>query len=179
MSPTRRPRRFAPGRITPALRALGCAVLVWASSGTPKAWAQEDNRYLLGPDRQLEMIVHIIGEVKSPGEYRVRDNTTALDLLSKAGGPTEFANLGAILLRHTQPASPHPAAAAGPAVLKINLGKYLKDASATPPPVLQPGDVVSVPGNGWRKWRNGFSVVRDLAVVASAYFLYVRSTKDN
>ncbi len=161
------------------LRTWVGAVALWALQGAPRACAQEDNRYLLGQDRQLEMIVHIIGEVKAPGEYRVHDNTTALELLSKAGGPTEFANLGAILIRHTQPGGPGAALAAGPSVQKINLGKYLHDSTATPPPVLQPGDFVSVPGNRWRTWRSGFSVVRDLAVVASAYFLYLRAHNNN
>lgn len=179
MRPMSYPTRRDHSAFEIALRAIGCAAALWALLGTPRVFAQEDNRYLLGQDRQLEMIVHIIGEVKTPGEYRVRDNTTALELLSKAGGPTEFANLGAILIRHTLPASPGTATAAGPAVQKINMGKYLHDGGATPPPVLQPGDFVSVPGNAWRTWRNGFSVVRDLAVVASAYFLYLRAEHGN
>ena len=139
--------------------------------------AQEDSRYLLGPDRQLEMIVYILGEVKAPGEYRVRDNTTALELLSKAGGPTEYADLSEIVLRHTTPPGRTPAGV-GPEVVKLDLGRFLKHADAPPPPVLQPGDVMRVPGNKWRAWRTSFSVVRDLAVIASAYFLYVRAEKD-
>ena len=54
---------------------------------------QKKAKYILGEDRKLEIIVHIIGEVKNPGEYRVLDGTNVLELLSKSGGPTEFSKL--------------------------------------------------------------------------------------
>ncbi len=50
--------------------------------------AQEKERYLLGDEQKLEMIVHVFGEVARPGEYRVADDTNVLELISKAGGPT-------------------------------------------------------------------------------------------
>ena len=45
-------------------------------------------------------------------------------------------------------------------------------------PVLQPGDVVFVPKNSWHKWKDVSAVIRDVSVVASAYFLYVRATRN-
>ena len=45
-------------------------------------------------------------------------------------------------------------------------------------PTLQPGDVVVVPRNGFSKWKSVAGILRDLSVVASAYFLYLRTTKD-
>ena len=59
-------------------------------------FGQDREKYLIGSEKKLEMIVHIMGEVRKPGEYRVEDNTTLLELISKAGGPTQFASLGGV-----------------------------------------------------------------------------------
>jgi hypothetical protein len=63
-------------------------------------------------------------------------------------------------------------------ILHVNLDRVMRDREANPPPVLQPGDVVMVPKNTWHRWRDFASVARDLSVIASAYFLYLRATKD-
>ena len=49
---------------------------------------------------QLKVVVHIWGEVRSPGEYTVPAGTNILELISKAGGPTEYANMGKVKLTH-------------------------------------------------------------------------------
>src|SRR5688572_8546323 len=51
-----------------------------------------DDKYILGAESRLEIVVHVLGEVERPGEYRVTDETDVLELISKAGGPTRFAN---------------------------------------------------------------------------------------
>lgn len=127
------------------------------------------------------MLVHIIGEVQRPGEYRVYDRTTVLELLSKAGGPTEFSRLSRVTVRRTAGSrSPFDTVGIGEIrieILAVNLQRAIRDNHGPRPPLLMPGDVVFVPTNSWRTWRNVAAVVRDVAVVSSAYFLYLRAVR--
>jgi len=151
------------------------------------ATAQQEDNYILGEERRLEMVVHVLGEVQRPGEYRVADDTDVLELISKAGGGSQFANLSGIMITrlNPQPASYeiaqggtngdlHPSER----LIRVNVDEILKGKSTTPVPILQPGDVVSVPRNGWFKWRTAAAVLRDLSVVFTAYLLAVRTFED-
>ena len=147
------------------------------------AYSQEKDSYILGEERKLEIIVYVLGEVVRPGEYRVNDNTNIAELLAKAGGPTEFANLNFVKITRVESSllqfrgsSPSPEAFRKK-IIQVNVGKYFDNVDAGPLPVLEPGDIVYIPKNKWHAWRSAASVMRDLAVVASAYFLYLRSTK--
>jgi polysaccharide export outer membrane protein len=133
------------------------------------AFGQGQDDYLVGLDKRLEIRVHILGEVASPGEYRVPDNTTVLELVSKAGGPTEFANAGDVSIKRER------ADGTGSHIVNVDIKAYLTEEDAAPPPVLRPGDVVTVPRNNMHRWRTAFTMIRDLSVVASAYFLYLRT----
>lgn len=143
----------------------------------------QDEVYTHEDSRRLQIRVHIIGEVKEPGEYLVFDNTDVLELISKAGGPTEFGNLGRVRIRRSAVPIPiHDVLSNGSTngdesaekLLHADLMAYLNAQSDVPPPVLRPGDVVTVPSNSWRTWRRVFSMVRDVAVIASVYLLYLR-----
>jgi len=148
------------------------ALLTFLAITTPVvvARAQVGDRYILGQEKKLEMMVHIIGEVKAPGEYQVVDGTSVLELLSKAGGPTEYSKLSGIILTHAvAPAGPNPR------VVYVDLDQYLHSPQAVQIPGLQPGDVVTVPRNRKYRWKFVAGILRDLSVVASAYFLGVRA----
>ena len=132
--------------------------------------AQVGDRYILGQEKKLEMMVHILGEVKAPGEYQVVDGTSVLELLSKAGGPTEYSKLSGIILTHAV-----AAAGPNPRVVSVDLDQYLNSPNAISIPGLQPGDVVMVPRNRKYRWKFVAGILRDLSVVASAYFLGVRA----
>jgi len=143
--------------------------------------AQDAKGYFVDkPEGQLQMIVHIIGEVKRPGEYQVSDKTNVLELLSKAGGPTQFSKLGGVTISRVQHAVGSNGSDGnghieiGNQVMKVDLNKYLKRRNLSPPPVLKPGDVVLVSRNGWSKWRMASTILRDLTVPVSLYFLYLR-----
>ena len=150
---------------------------------TQNALGQTQDKYMFGEQHELEIIVHIMGEVHHPGEYKVRDNTNLAELLAKAGGPTEFSNLNSVIISRLE--QPKLYAANGGAYqnlkkrsIKVSLGDYLKkENKITRVPDLLPGDIVLVPRNNWHKWRLAATIVRDLSVVASAYFLYLRATK--
>ncbi len=138
---------------------------------TTHARAQEGDRYSVGGERRLEIWVHVLGEVKNPGEFRVPDTTDILELISRAGGPTDLAKLSAVRLTHAE-------AKDAPRVLVVDLDAFLKQSVAAPLPPLLPGDVVVVPRNAMSKWKSAAGIFRDVSVVASAYFLYLRATKD-
>ncbi len=136
--------------------------------GPAVAQQQTSDPYLLGEEQRLEFVVHVLGEVERPGEYRVPDDTDVLEAISKAGGPTEFAHLGNVSLRRRDPG------ASGVAVSNVDLSSFLKHESDAPPPILGPGDVITVPRNKMARWRTAFTLVRDVSVVATAYLLYLR-----
>jgi len=126
------------------------------------------------------MIVHIMGEVQKPGEYRVGDRTDVLELLSTAGGPTEFSRLSSVTVRRLlagQPsASPSDKQEPRVSIIDVNLENSWRRLNVLP--LLQPGDVVVVPTNAWHTYKKISTIVRDVAVVASTYLLYLRVLKD-
>ncbi|MFQ5823647.1 MAG: polysaccharide biosynthesis/export family protein [bacterium] len=144
---------------------------------------QEKEKYILGEDRKLEIVVHIIGEVRRPGEYIVLDNTNLIELLSKAGGPTEFSNLSSVTITridHELFTNNHNGTTRlkkGNRNINYNINDYLKSKNAIPPPKLKPGDIVLIPRNSWHKWRYTFRIIRDLSVIASVYLLYLRASR--
>jgi hypothetical protein len=148
------------------------------------AMAQPNKSYLLPDEKGLEMVVHILGEVQKPGEYRVSDNTDVLELIAVAGGTTEYSNLGRVRIRRVMPVQVSSTKnnvrlTPGPEILKIDLTDAWRAKSDDPPPRLLPGDVVEVSRNSWFGYKRFATVLRDAAVVASAYFLYLRVVEDN
>lgn len=138
------------------------------------------DRYLLGAEEQLQIVVYVLGEVSKPGEYTVADNTNVVELLSKAGGETQFTNLGSVVITRVKNptddkfANKEQLENVEKEIIKFNISKYLKDRSGPPPPILKPGDVVYVSRNKWYTWRTVAAVMRDLAIVVSTYILYLR-----
>ena len=113
---------------------------------------------------QLNIEVHIWGEVKQPGAYMVPEGTNVLQLISRAGGPTQFADLGRVEVTHVVGDSNW--------MEFVNIGSYLKGRGNNTIPVLGKGDVVIVPTNAWYRWRRTLEVTRDLAIIINvAYWL--------
>ena len=170
----------------PLLYAATCALLL--TTWFAPASAQQDDSYILGEERRLEMVVHVLGEVVRPGEYRVADDTDVLELISKAGGGNQYANLNAITITRLDPqASQYQIARDGGTngstltserVMNVHLQDILKGKSQSAVPLLHPGDVVLVPRNSYFKWRTAAAILRDLSVVFTAYLLAVRTFQD-
>jgi protein involved in polysaccharide export with SLBB domain len=147
-------------------------------------FGQQLDDYLLGEEQHLQIVVYIIGEVSKPGEYRVSDNTDLVELISIASGTTEFSNIGSVSITRQKSAylaASEANSSAGSAdvdkeIIHFNVGRYLKSKTGPQPPRLQAGDVVYVPTNKWKTWRTVAAVLRDLSIVASTYFLYLRAT---
>ncbi|MFQ5649787.1 MAG: polysaccharide biosynthesis/export family protein [bacterium] len=169
-------------RHTPGV--FASTILLVALLLCPNREVLSQDRYIVGAGDQeqgLQMIVHVIGEVRKPGEYRVLDGTNILELFSKAGGPTQFSKLSGVTISRIR----HGVAGngrngngrlkTGNDIIRVNITHYLKKTNAAPPPQLKPGDVVFVPRNGWSKWRNIATIVRDVSVGISLYLLYLRA----
>ena len=116
---------------------------------------------------QLEVRAYIWGEVKNAGEYHVPTGANVIELISKAGGPTEYADIGNIIITHKE-GSPGR-------VIKVNLGDYLEKMNPRPLPILENGDVVRVPPNRWYKYRTLIRVVADIAIIANVYYFFTRA----
>jgi hypothetical protein len=115
---------------------------------------------------QLQVVVHIWGEVREPGEYHVPAGTNILELISKAGGPTEYANLGKVKVTHNSAGSER--------AFKVNLNRFLDKENYQAVLELQKGDVVRVSRNGWSRWRTAIRVVADVAIIANVYYWLTR-----
>lgn len=143
--------------------------------------AQPRDEYIMTESGRLEMVVYIIGEIKRPGEYQVPDDTNLLELISKAGGPTEFSNMSKVMITRIDRDVPTNGRdgrlRSRNKIVRYDVAKYLQESVDVPPPVLKPGDTILVPRNSWHKWRMAFTIVRDLAVIASVYLLYLRVSR--
>jgi len=143
-------------------------------------YSQEIDKYRLNQDDRLEITVHVIGEIKRPGKYTVTDNTNLMELIAEAGGPTEFTNLKALTITRINPKTRRHGRNSTNGVLteneiiKYNAEDFLRKSRSVTPPILEPGDIVFVPRNSWHKWRQTFTVIRDVSVLAGLYLLYLR-----
>lgn len=79
--------------------------------------------------------VSVVGEVREAGRYPLRQRTTVLDALALAGGFTEFADRGHVVIVRRGPE--------GPTRIRVDLGDVLKG-KADDVPELQPDDTVYV-----------------------------------
>ena len=161
-----------------------------SSTGLAQQEALNRDQFQIGPDERLMITVHIFGEIKKPGEYLVADNTNILEIISKAGGPTEFSNLSKVkitrglvsiedikkALRNRSSSKNQKRRTVMKQVININLKKMLdNEKSMATLPILKPGDVVRVGRNGWFTWQAIIRIISQLAVVAQVWYWYNRS----
>ena len=85
--------------------------------------------------------VAVLGQVKSPGRYEIKDRATVLEVLAIAGGITEFAARGRIVLLRNEGATPRQ--------IPVPYDRLTKSAapalSAPGNFCVSPGDVIVVP----------------------------------
>ncbi len=123
----------------------------------------------------LNMNVSIWGFVKYPGKYLVPINTSASDLLSYAGGPTDDAELEDLRLYRVMPDSTQH-------LFKFNFNDLLwsdkLEAKSRTVPKLQGGDLLVVPGEPrlyFKDWfRLGLSIFTSIISLA---LLIIRISK--
>ncbi len=143
---------------------------------------QQDSKYQIGTDERLLITVHVFGEVQNPGEYLVPDNTNVLELISKAGGPTEYSNLKNVKITRglsgtsNLKSSNEKTTSYRKQVIKVNLKKILNDVNATANlPTLQPDDVIRVGRNSLFTWQRVIRTLSELAIIAQLWYWYNRT----
>jgi len=152
-------RAFRAAALAPILLVASMA----AADSTGGSSPPPSKDYYLGEENKLEISVNIWGEVGTPGSYRVSDDADLVELISMAGGPTEFAGLGHIKVTRT--------AGNGKTLFEIDLEKYLQGDSGAPPLTLMPGDTIQVPRNARHAWKSAIQTLSDIAVVVTLYVL--------
>jgi len=146
----------------------------------PQEKESQLDQYQIGPGEKLMIQVHVWGEVARPGEYLVPDGTNVLELISRAGGPTAFANLKNITLTRkevptfSKTASKREEAPYKKHIMRVNLTSYLNNDNSNSLPVLKPGDVVMVKQNTWYKWQTIIKVISQVAIIIQVWYWYSR-----
>jgi len=151
------------------LAILPLAILIMGSSFimAQDAPSFKKEEFYMDAGQRLLIEVHVWGEVNSPGMYRVPDGSTVLDLMSRAGGPTQYAALSRVRLSSK--------ADGKRSNQKINIDKYLNSTKEVDIPVLKPGDTVMIPRNTRFFWKDAIGFIADLAVIANVYYLISRN----
>ena len=158
--------------------------------------AQQDDvkkdQYFWNQEQKLQMIVHIWGEVRSPGQYTVPDGTDILQLISIAGGPTEFSNLKKVKLTRVffpiedenvmneieNKQSANYTLTDKKDIYRVNFRKYLNDDEYDFMPLLKPGDVVKVSRNTWFNFQTFIRVVYQVAIITQGLYWGSRLIND-
>ena len=90
------------------------------------------------------MQVSVIGKVRAPGTFSPTRYVNVLDALALAGGPTDFADVGSVVILRPTPGGPA-------SVIRVDLSNVLKgrpnprELTAANLPQLIAGDTVVVP----------------------------------
>jgi len=143
----------------------GQGLLAQAPPDSGKAKFPEKEEYFIDPATQkLSIEVHLWGEVTRPGVYRVPLGTNVMELISQAGGPTEFSNLSKVKLTHR-------GLSGGSTIEIVDLARYTEAKGAVSIPVLGPGDLVTVPRNVRHAWESSIKLVGDVVIIANLIFL--------
>jgi hypothetical protein len=159
---------MAPHRMMPmaVLAVIAAAVMAGTGNAQDPARFQRES-FRMDASQQLLIEVHVWGEVNKPGSYQVPDGSTMLDVMSAAGGPTQYAALSRVRLSHPPGQSPR--------IQTVDLNRYLTREQAVLPPVLKPGDAVLVPRNARFFWKDAVALIADVAVIVNVYYLISRN----
>lgn len=108
--------------------------------------------------------VKIAGEVKEAGNYEVFGNLqNVLDIIFKAGGATDDADLTNVLLYSPKQKSKTET--------RINIEANLENQNYDEIPSVQPGDVIYIPKKR-KYWKSFVSVMRDITTFATLYIIF-------
>ncbi|RYX82802.1 hypothetical protein EON83_17705 [bacterium] len=81
-------------------------------------------------------LVLVTGEVKSPGSFEIKEGTSLVEAINRAGGPTDKAALTKVTVRHKDSTSQ-----------QLDIRASLKEGAAEPPFILKSGDYIVIPEN--------------------------------
>jgi polysaccharide export outer membrane protein len=129
----------------------------------------ENDDTIVVPGNPLATTIKVLGGVENPGSYQVFFQTTLLDAIFLAGGPTSDANLKKIRIVSLTGEDTRE--------ISININKLLAAKSFSTIPIVVPGDVVYVPEK-IVTWSKFFNVVQDVSTLVTVYYL-IYLTLDN
>ena len=95
LTPSRR-RALAVGLVLLVVLALGARRL--ASAGAAQAPVAAPEVVAAAPVAQRKVLVHVVGAVREPGLYRLRDGDRVADAIERAGGAAPKADLAGVNL---------------------------------------------------------------------------------
>jgi protein involved in polysaccharide export with SLBB domain len=102
----------------------------------------------------LNTLVYVQGEVTNPGSFLFTPNLRSNDYIGQAGGPTNYANMRRSYIRRTN-----------------------KKVSARNNPLVDPGDIIFVPRQGFKWWQDYATVISAIAIPIATALLYLRVTQ--
>jgi hypothetical protein len=107
------------------------------------------------PSQQAPVFKYYVwGQVRGPGAYSLSANPDLVELLSAAGGPTEYADVRHVTLIR----------AVTQKRIGIDLKKMLGAGQVVP---LSPGDIVMVPNSPWYSIRDGLEITTTVVSFAT------------
>jgi hypothetical protein len=109
----------------------------------------------------LKITVNIWGFVAAPGQYTVPSETTLIQLISMAGGPTDRARLSDISILHDLTID---STIAEPVNI-FNLEEYQRTGDTSLNPILIQHDTIIVHGDALNVFREILAVFRDISLV--------------
>ena len=153
----------------------------------PQTEATPRDRYILTEEQKLEIMVHVWGEIRNPGQYLVPDGTNVLELISLAGGPNEYSSLTNIVLsREYNPSEfrtmdfkairkqKNIRVGRNKLIIRMNLQRHLEEIDQEHVYVLRPGDVISVKRNNWYKFQSLLRILTQISIIAQAVYYFSR-----
>lgn len=119
----------------------------------------QDGDVIQVPEFQNRVLV--LGRVRTPGAFDLKDGGRVLDAILAAGGPDEKAWLESIgVIRQVEGKA---------TVTNVNVAKVTKDGDLTGNILLQHTDIVYVPQTGRINWRDVVQWILDLTIVRSFF----------
>lgn len=122
----------------------------------------KDGDTIVVPGNPIATTVKVLGSVERPGSFEVSFQTSLLDILFMAGGPTQDANLNSIKIASLFNENSQE--------VKINIKKIMKSKNLKSIPMVFPGDVVYVPSKKIT-WQKLINFVRDISAIVTIYYL--------
>jgi len=100
-------------------------------------YTRETNQVTVTMDQFNSRAIFLTGQIAMPGRYSFEHIPDILQVMSQAGGPLPSADLSSVsIIRAT---------AAGPQVVPVDLGSYMRGEAGRSLPELRPGDTIEFP----------------------------------
>lgn len=127
-----------------------------------KKFIEDEINFTVSITSVNKSIVSVLGSVNEPDNYELIGSVTLFEILSKAGGTTEQADLRNIrIYRRGEEKEP----------IEVNVANYLKEKEAGPVAVVQPGNVVYVPRQE-NAMREMSSFLRDVVLLFGMFRVF-------